>query len=185
MRKIDKKMDNPIDNVLLDWADLTLPFFRTMDLTANDITSFSFIFTLIGLYAFYYEHYALSAICIFTSYFFDCVDGHYSRSYDLVTTWGDWYDHGNDALRLFGILVLMYMKSKTKFMYICPVIVVFLILALIHLGCQERYYDQQQESSTLTPLRRLCFKKEYIAWTRYVGVGTLQTVVALSILLFY
>jgi phosphatidylglycerophosphate synthase len=121
-------------------------------------------------------------------YYFDCADGFYARKYDMVTTFGDYYDHINDQLKILLILIVMYSKSKCKFFSILPIIAALTLLSLMHLGCQEKIYDTS-ESPTLSGLRSLCSVsgndvQKSIRTTRYFGVGTMMVGMSLLILTF-
>ena len=49
------------------------------------------------------------------SYFFDCADGLYARTYNMTTQFGDIYDHSTDVIVFFGIAItVMQEKEKTN-----------------------------------------------------------------------
>ena len=141
--------------------------------TPNYFTLCSLIITLFGIYNIYHQNYKLGGVLYFIGYFFDCLDGNFARKYKMVTNFGDRLDHYCDILK-FGLLIFIIYTSnnipqniKKIFIISC---IIGSILALIHFGCQERFYNLK---SVLTPLKKLCPNKKNIHLTKYLGSGTL------------
>lgn len=182
-RKIVREYTNNIDNVLIDFANYISPFFRRYSFfTPNVFTTISLLVSLLGLYYIYKQSYRIGAILMFTGYFFDCMDGHFARKYDMVTKFGDLYDHIADVSK-FILLIIIVLKSplskKTKKVFII-FFAINTILACIHFGCQERFYELQ---SVLTRFTKLCPRKEDITWIRYFGSG--NAMLMISIFMFF
>jgi hypothetical protein len=55
---------------------------------------------------------------------------------------------------------------------------------LVHLGCQEKLYDKEEESMTINQLTGLCPNTDNIKYTKYFGVGTTILVIGYVILTF-
>jgi phosphatidylglycerophosphate synthase len=149
MRKITTDMENPIDNIIIYIADRASGIYKNMGLTPNHLTTFSLICNVLSACLFYYDHRYMSVLLFMIGYYFDCADGFYARKYDMVTTFGDYYDHINDQLKILLILIVMYLKSKCKFFSILPIIAALTLLSLMHLGCQEKIYDQYEPPDIL------------------------------------
>lgn len=185
MRKLEKAFENPIDNLLIDISESMFPIFRQWDFTANDITTLSFIFTLITLALFQLNWFKASAITFLISYLFDVADGLYAREYGFLSRYGDWYDHINDLVRSGGILALMYFKvtHKLTWIYLCIGFALLTGLTFIFLGCQEQIYNKNK--SMLSVFKRLCQHnpKQKIKYMRYFGCGTF--ILILSITVFF
>ena len=180
-RKIIREYTNDIDNVLIDFANYISPFFRRYSFfTPNVFTTISLVVSLVGLYCIYKQNYKIGAILIFIGYFFDCMDGNYARKYDMVTSFGDWYDHIAD-LSKFILLIIIILKSKlnkkTKHIFII-FFAINALLACIHFGCQEQFYEKE---GVLIYLTKLCPRKEDIKWIRYFGSGNSMTMVSLFV----
>ena len=110
----------------------------------------------------------------------------------MVTVFGDYYDHISDTLKVIAILTSLYIIDSNKFFKIIPIIISIMILMLIHIGCQEHYYNEE-DSPTLDFTKTLCpipseYSKEElkstIQVTRIFGVGTLWITIILSIIYY-
>jgi phosphatidylglycerophosphate synthase len=180
--KIPAKFENPIDNVLIYICDNLNTIFYKLNFTPNIITTLSLVITLIGIWCIYNTHYRIGAILIFIGYFFDCADGNYARKYNMVSKFGDYYDHISDIFKIILLAIIIYnlkIKKKTKIILLV-ISLLFILLLTIHMGCQEKYYNSP---SSLDPIKPLCLKKEHITYTRYGGCGTFFVV--LCVYLFF
>jgi phosphatidylglycerophosphate synthase len=192
MRKIPNKYENPIDDIILNITDYTVPYFYNGGFNPNTITSLSSIACIITIILLLQANYYLAAFFLIISYFFDCLDGHLARSYNMVTVFGDYYDHISDVLKVISVLIVLYFIDSTKFFKILPVIIFISILSMIHLGCQELYYNTA-ESDTLKFTENLCPVKEKsnisqienaLNVTKYFGTGTLYITLFISIIYY-
>lgn len=190
MRKLPICMDNPVDNLLVDIADIIDPYLKSIGMTPNMITTLGLISALISIYAFWYGKYKSSAIFFFLSYFFDCVDGNFARKYNMITDFGDYYDHTVDIFKSVIIYALLFCNLYT--INQIPIIILLVILLtaqLIHFGCQEKYVEKTNNtisSYTLKPLKRLCYSslnnlEKTMGITRYIGGGTVVLVTSIVI----
>lgn len=180
-RKIKREHENPIDNILIDFAILIgKPLSKYSFFTPNVFTTLSLVISLFGIYLIYKENYKIGAILVFIGYFFDCLDGNFARQYNMITHFGDLYDHISDLVKyilLFIIILISKVVQKTKIIFII-IVIITQILNAIHLGCQEKFYNQE---SVLSRLTSMCHNKSSIVWTRYLGTGTLHFVTCLFI----
>jgi phosphatidylglycerophosphate synthase len=184
MRKIDASVENPIDNVFISMCEHTAEFYHELGMIPNHLTTISLCTGLLSAYMFYKKR-VYVAIALFTiSYYFDCVDGYYARSYDMVTSFGDVYDHVSDVLKHVVILGLMYSQSTSKTLMVLPVLGVLVSLSFVHLGCQEKIYNTQDDQPMIEMTKQACIHKEHIVYTRWFGCGTFEMVFALSMLYF-
>ena len=187
MRKITSDIENPIDDIIIYIADRSSEIYKNMGLTPNHITTISLICNILSAVLLYYDRKYMSALMFMIGYYFDCADGFYARKYDMVTTFGDYYDHINDQLKILIILYVMYIKSSCKFFNILPIIMSLTLLSIIHLGCQEKVYGKE-ESPTLDGLKHLCSVRDNaiqsMKITKYFGTGTLMVCFAFLIMTF-
>lgn len=177
-RKIPASMENPLDNVLIWVCERLSPFFRSLGHTPNALTTYSLITGLGSVYSLWQGNLWTFAILWFVSYFFDCIDGYFARKYDMVTAFGDMYDHVKDTVvnALLFVVALARYRSSVSVWHI-GVVVASLALMGMHLGCQERIYSARGgEDSVLTHLTRMCPDPDWIYATRWVGTGTFQVV---------
>ena len=107
MRKLNGNDENPIDNVLIDISDYLCPFFKSLNFTPNGITTLSLIFGLLSVYFLYKGKLYLFALTYFVSYYFDVLDGHYARKYNMTSDIGCLYDHIKDVSVILLIMVVL------------------------------------------------------------------------------
>lgn len=197
MRKIPEYFENPIDNILLKISDKAIVFFKNTGHTPNIITTYSFITGLLALYFLYNNKIYLFVICFSISYFFDCVDGHMARTYNMVTKYGDFYDHFTDAVIGLGVVVIIFLKYKDFITTnIIILFIIFFLLMNLHIGCQQKIYKklnisnkiekgdiENQSSEFLDIFEDLCLDSEWGHFTKYFGVGTYHAFII--VLIFY
>ncbi len=177
MRKIIESFDNPIDNILIKIAEFVCPTFKYYNFTPNMITTISLFFGLISIKLVYDKQYKLGSLFFMIAYFFDCLDGHYARKYNMETIFGDYYDHFSDISKVTLMLYVVYLK-KPEILSLVNILIFLMLLTLMstHLGCQELHYDKDT-SPSLKSLRNLCYDKNDIIFTRWFGVGTFITLI--------
>jgi phosphatidylglycerophosphate synthase len=177
MRKIPGELENPIDNVLYELSNWMCPFFYKTGHTPNMITTYSLITGVLSCYFLWKGHILLFGIFYAISFFFDCMDGHFARKYNMTSKFGDMYDHIKDNIVALSILFVIYNKCRKAISI--PIIILFLILTYLlamHMGCQQKYCTKDDEnpddSKFLNTTRSLCPNKDMIKWTRFFGAGT-------------
>ncbi len=180
MRKIPVEFECPFDNYILDLADKTAPTVYKLGMTPNMITTLSNVSTIIVVILLFKAQWYWASFFVLITYFFDCLDGHLARSYNMITVFGDYYDHISDITKVIVILASLYIINPDKLLRVLPLLVVLLILSFVHLGCQELYYGKN-DSPTLKFAKSLCpvplnYTNEQlestIKNTRLFGVGT-------------
>lgn len=184
--KISKKYENFFDNILLGLTEKLNPFYKKIGMVPNTLTFLSLSLTLIGEYYFFKNKNLIGGIFYLIGYYFDCADGNFARTYNMVTVFGDWFDHISDILKLIILFCLIYHKLglSKKFFIVIGILIVFSIGFSFQMGCQQKIYQKTSESPTLDCLIKLCPDKKLIHYTKYVGVGTFQLVVFTIIVFF-
>ena len=184
-KKIPDHYENPIDILLLELNGYMNPWYRRMGFTPNLLTTVSLVVTVVGLGIYRYGFTVLGAILYFVGYYFDCADGNFARRYNLVTTFGDYYDHISDVFKylVFMWVLLASPISNQYKLGVIAVLLVFLTGMLVHFGCQERLYNREGESGTLSFFKTWCQDTEWINQTRYLGCGTFQLTITIILLL--
>lgn len=192
MRKIPQEYDNPLNNYFIGISEITSPYAYSIWMNPNMITTLSNIACIITILLLLNANYYLAAFFLLVSYYFDCMDGHMARKYDMVTVFGDYYDHISDSLKIFAILFTLYYINQEKFIKVIPIIILLFIMMSVHLGCQELLYNSN-ESVTLEPTKMLCpvnknsnneIIKNTLHSTKYFGCGTFFIALALIILYY-
>lgn len=183
-RKIPHYFENPIDNVIIDICEQINPILFYLNITPNIITSCSLIIGIISGLLVYKGCFIIGGLTYFIAYILDCMDGNFARTYNMVTIFGDWYDHVSDVMKIIIIILAITTNSLISFNNKLIFMFGFTILQItsaIHMGCQEKIYNNP--SQTLRFTQYLCAKPSYIRYSRYVGVGTMISFVTLFIIL--
>ena len=132
-------------------------------------------------------------------YFFDCMDGHYARAYNMTTKWGDYYDHISDMITLslfVYIFISMYrplLRQNRTIAYTILLIVLCMgFLMGKHIGCQELHHAETShylsQSHSLHILKSFCNSTDELTWTRHFGIGTSFLIfytIAMGVMLYY
>lgn len=192
MRKIPCIYENPLDNFLIQLSDNVCPQLYYVSFTPNMITTLSNITCILIILLLLNANYYWAALVVMIMYYFDCLDGHFARKYDMVTVFGDYYDHISDLSKIIAILLVLYYINPDKFFKIIPIIVFMGIMMAVHMGCQELLYENN-ESNTLEPTKKLCPVKNHndtdiikktLEFTKLFGCGTFYITIALSIIYY-
>jgi len=192
MRKITDDVENPIDNFIYILVTYFAPLFHKWGFTPNMLTTISVLFTGGAIYYLTQYSFVLSAILYSISYLFDCLDGYVARKYDMVTVFGDLFDHVSDVLKLvFYCVTLAYINAKL-FVLFLPILVYLLCLMNYHLLYQELLYDNQYESQSLHFITQFANSgsmnkseaKTNMKYSRYFGCGTAQLFLVLVTLVY-
>lgn len=189
-RKIPKNLENPVDNIIIFEGRKLYEIFRKLGFTPNTLTFISLILGFASIYLFYIKNYILSSIFYFVSYCFDVLDGNYARTYNMVTKFGDLFDHIKDLFVnvTFFIVFIKFTTLKNYIIYIL-VTAILLFLSSVHLGCQEQYVerkDPENISGYLKFLGTMCNNQNVennMKISRYFGCGTFALWVSFLIIL--
>ena len=187
--KLNNYQENPFDNILIYIAQNVKSYFKILNLTANDITTLSLIFGIIAVVMLYKNNYILACVFFLISYFFDVLDGIYAREYNMVSEFGDYYDHIKDFLVIILYFSILYCKFEKPDNF-RPLAVLVLSLSFLlmsmNLGCQEKiYHKDDYKKDSLSSLKHLCFKdpEVMIKYTRFFGCGTFIIITIITTLI--
>jgi len=177
MRKIPRDFENPIDDIIIEICDKICPPLRKMGLTPNIITTFGLISRLISIYYLLQNRKWLFLFYGTLGYFFDCLDGHMARKYDMCTTFGDYYDHISDTVYVLALMYILFNYSKLSRQGLFVVVLVIAITyfgMLFHMGCQENIHLCEGDacSGFLSSFKDLCPNGKNINVSKYFGCGT-------------
>lgn len=191
-RKLPRNLDNPIDNIIINYGRKLYPTYKKLNFTPNTLTTISFILSLISSFLFIKKYYLLSSICYIISYSYDAFDGNYARTYNMVTEFGDYYDHIKDLICgiIFLIIFIKYNKLSKITKHLSYFIsFILLLLGCINLGIQEIYvskHNSKNKSNYLSFLTKFTNNKFILKnknILKYFGIGTFNVFVSLVILL--
>lgn len=141
----------------------------------NVITTYSFFFSLLSRWFLWYDNIMGFVIFNHLGYFFDCMDGQFARKYDMVSQFGDIYDHTTDIF----VDVLLFVIIWKKYQHVIPMWCIALIpvaafMLAMSMGCQQLNYNSQPGNELIDVNRILCPSASSIQWTRFFGAGTWQ-----------
>jgi phosphatidylglycerophosphate synthase len=194
MSKLPNNLNNPWDNVMMSLCDKLCPLFKSLNFTPNMLTTLSLITGLGSVYFFNIKNYNLSSLLFIVSYFFDCIDGYYARKYNMVSKFGDYYDHTKDVIvtsLIIFIIVKKYWNIDGWQKFLPFVLIIFVPFILAQVGCVEllRSKNKKSTSDSLSITQKLCparKKKEIINIMKYTKFGTSgSSVLYISALIFY
>ena len=113
VNKLQPELNSPIDNIFMLIADSQLNFYYNLNFTPNMLTTLSLLTGIGSVYAIYKDSYVLAAILWLVSYFYDCIDGKFARKYNMISKFGDYYDHISDLIKSVGVFfIIKYYKIK-------------------------------------------------------------------------
>ena len=161
MSKVPTELKNPVDQLSLCISDSIFPLFRYLNFTPNTITSISFILGLLAIDSYQRNDYIKSAVYFMMAYIFDVFDGHYARKYNMVTNFGDMYDHITDWIMFIPMAWMIhkkYSKLKDWRRYLPYGYIVLTLLSFVTMGCQESYHNKNMNDGNqfLYATRYLC-----------------------------
>jgi phosphatidylglycerophosphate synthase len=198
-RKLPENLECPIDNFILKYiVDPLNPFFKSIGMTANGLTAISGVFGFISIYYLYKSNYKLAALFFMISYIFDVFDGNFARKYNMVSPFGDWFDHMKDNSVILGIIITIYYKGDIpgKNKIIALLLYIILVITMCkYLTLQENYYhsnfsvSEKEKSKSLDILQSFFNSYSSSDLTselnkyKYFGPGT--TNFCISMILYY
>lgn len=186
-RKIDREMENPIDNIVLDYiCEPVSNILRSTSekITPNMITSVGLAIGIACIYAIYQGYYKTGFALYWLCYIFDCLDGYYARKYNMITRFGDFFDHFRDVFVILVVIILVFTRLKSNIMkqlYIISLIIIA-VGTSTHFAAQELNTVSTEHNECLGMLTPLCKHKDYINYTKYMGCGTFTLILSLYIL---
>jgi phosphatidylglycerophosphate synthase len=193
-KKLPDSLDNPIDTFIIDNIVTPInPYLYKLGFTPNMLTAISGLFGVASVCACYHSKYALCGLLYTISYIFDCFDGNFARCYNMVTEFGDWFDHVKDNLVVFCLIFVIYTKkdipSNLK-LQVIPILLIMGSLLGVYINDQEKYYNMyssSKPSATLSIFKLSVTNKppgENLKWSKYFGFGTFHILLVVILVLF-
>jgi phosphatidylglycerophosphate synthase len=188
-RKVPECMENPVDSILVNIAEPLSVLIRNIspNITANIITAVGMVVGVACLVCLIKGYYLAAFVLYWVCYFFDVLDGYYARKYDMITKFGDYFDHFRDVF--INIVVCWFIWWKLEDQSLRDIFIITLIVfgigMLSHFGCQEQNATITEHNDCLAVLKPLVKHKEYIGFTKHFGCGTFILVVSVFIILLH
>ena len=191
VNKLADAHECPIDVKLYKFIDKHLHLYYLNGFTPNMVTTMSILFGFFSAQQISKGHFTRAAALLIISYYLDCVDGKLAREYNMVTKFGDLYDHVGDILKITAIVLALLLSNTGKttikqWIYIQ----IFLLLAIIqcvHLGYQEIIYNKDESCVLQIWSSMVQWDKnptDTIHYTKYFGCGTWYLCFALLIIIW-
>ncbi len=190
VNKLPNEYDNIFDIYIYKFIDAHMHIYKQLGLTPNMLTTLSLISGITSAYMIYNKKYKLAGILFFIAYYFDCVDGKFARKYNMVSKFGDYYDHVSDTIKFLLVMYLLYKDNTNRFKTFGVVIILLVVLCFYHLGCQQGLYNNNNNTNTksespsldiLEPNKESSLSN--IHATKYFGCGTLF--LTMSLIIFF
>jgi hypothetical protein len=184
VNKLSEEHENLFDIHLYNFIDNHLYLYKELGLTPNMVTTFSLISGCLSAYMIHLKKYKTAGILFFLAYYFDSVDGKFARKYNMISKFGDYYDHITDIIKFSLLIYVLYKDNFNKFKKIGLVIILLLLLCLYHLGCQQGVISEDNDKKTdildiLKPTKQASI--EHIDKVKYFGCGTFYIIISLII----
>ena len=180
--KIPYEYENIIDLNIMKFIDTHIHIYKKLNLTPNKLTLMALITALLTVYLIYKKQYKYAAFMFLLSYYFDIVDGKFARKYNMVTKFGDYFDHFVDFFKLLLLLIFLYKDNPTKFKNIIPLITFIILISGFHILIQETLFENE-ENKTIVGLIKFNkkFAENNLYLIKYFGCGTTNVLIALII----
>lgn len=200
--KLETSQENFVDALFIKACDASAPLFHKAGATPNIITTLSVIASVLAAVAVLNGKKHAFVVWALLSYFFDCLDGHFARRYNMCSQFGDYYDHVTDWL-YYGLLFYTAFvvrglsdAAKPYSLLIYGVIAAAAAGMTWHFGCQESIYAAKREAQgspetcrsqapTLSYFIGMCKNPEQdVHWSKWLGCGTFTVLTIAIITLF-
>ena len=189
--KINHKYENRVDLVLEKISYPLNALFYKLGMTPNMLTALSLIINIIGLILLIKNNYIGFTVCFMISYFFDIADGQMARRFNMVSHFGDYFDHISDSLKIVLLIIVMGFKLPIKsfLLFLLIGVLPFGIMSAVSMGCYQRLYKKKEDSKPeelLDNLQPYCSFSTKIQ--RFIvknfGQGSLMLYILSMVLLF-
>lgn len=176
MSKLENKYNNPVDVCLEKIYSPIMPSLHKAGVTPNMLTTASMLCGIYSARLIWEKRPKEAALFFVLNYFFDCMDGHMARRFNMESHFGDWYDHITDWLT-FGLIGYALIKNNnycSSSVIPCVLIFSFLMFNTMKwFGCQEKVYNNEIGAS-ISFFKKMCKDpKTDLISTKYFGVGTI------------
>ena len=170
-----------MDSSFITFVHLWLHGLQRQDILLISFLPTGTVLTIGGLWYLFKDDMLRFSLYFWLSYLFDCLDGYFARRYNMVTAYGDIFEHTRDVLSLLIMMIIcIYNYTISK-----PVILITIIssgLTGIHVGCVQDRFVNRDYKETLDFFKFLCMKGELSELALCYGVGMYMATLYLVIL---
>lgn len=181
--KIPVHLECPIDTILYQFISPIVDKLHGWGWVPNSVTLLSVVFCVASLTT-YYKGEAWSAAGFWAlSYMCDCADGMMARRYRQETAVGDMLDHLSDVGGYLGFF-LISARAVDAGRSGWPLILIAALAscAVMHMSCQE--LNSSAARIAMLDEVRVCRQADDAQFTRWVGVGTLNSAIIAAIVFY-
>ncbi len=180
---------NPIDAFLINLADNVTPLFHKMNYSPNGITTFSLILSAAALYYLAIRDFTRFSVYYLLSYFFDLVEHRYARQY-MKSNKSFQNHHRYTHIKNLGVgllfaYILFDQYNLTEFPIILIVLICFLVLMMMNVGCNEKLHQIKPSKlvEMVTPSDEKCSK--HMSLIKHFGPKTVVSQAIILIVVWY
>ena len=180
--KIPYEYENIIDLNIMKFIDTHIHIYKKLNLTPNKLTLMALITALLTVYLIYKKQYKYAAFMYLLSYYFDVADGKFARKYNMVTKFGDYFDHSVDFIKIILLIVFLYRDNPKKFIKLIPLITFIILISSFHILIQETLFENEENKTVLGFIKfNKKFAENNLYLIKYFGYGTSNLLIALII----
>jgi archaetidylinositol phosphate synthase len=193
MSKLPSELDNPVDVQIYRFIPAMARWAHRNCLTPNHITTLSMIGGFIAIWGLYTHQPWIFAVGYIIAYVLDSLDGFVARKYNMVTQFGDYYDHVKDAIiHVILFIGMIHLARQQKSLWLIGVLAVAMYVAMIHLKLMDEYHCKIErekkmcQSPTIDVVRWVIPEvllagdvRAGLLATRWLGLGTFGTLMVI------
>lgn len=168
--KVGEENESHFNNFIYSIVKRLVPVLYDYGLNPNNVTTLSLIFCVLS-----YTNLKLknpTCILYYSIYMIlDYSDGYMARMYNMMSEFGDLYDHTRDIIFHVFILSVIYPNRKLTSMFVLGV-----ILSLNSFGCQEIIYEancNKTNNNSIGWLKSFCSNNLFLnKFNEVIGSGS-------------
>lgn len=169
--KVGEENESHFNNLVYSIVKKIVPILYDCGFNPNTVTTLSLFFCVLT----YNNLKVKNPICIlyYSVYMIlDYADGYMARMYNMMSEFGDIYDHTRDVIFHLFILNVIYPNKKLVFMFI-----IGLVLSLNSFACQEIIHEAncgKANNNTIGWLKPFCSNNKLLDdFNKYIGSGSI------------
>ena len=179
--KIDPRFEEPLSKL---YYYVSMRIAQRVRIDPNLITTARLLLMVVLTTLFFYDRVPVAvALMLQATFFLDHLDGEMARQRDMVTEFGDYYDHLVDVTYTIPLLLILFarMWRTPLFWPLAATIVAAIGASGVLVSCQEAMLSQRRSTLASPSLRTLCVASgsgqcnlRVVKYLRHVGVSFLH-----------
>jgi len=165
--KVGEENESKINNLIYVLVKPLVSFLYNLGFNANGVTTLSLFFCTLT----YYNLKIKNKVCILYYFIYmvlDYADGYMARTYNMMSKFGDMYDHARDVIFHLFILNVIYQNKTLVSMF-----VIGLALSMNSFACQEIIYEakcEEANNNTIGWTKPFCSNNKLLDdFNKYIG----------------